>query len=160
MCLMDSFVWNCRGGGNRWTVRVAQNLCQKHNPGLVFLCETRQTEERMKSMCARIGLKGFAAVGSDGRSGGIALFWHESLLVEVLGKGSRYIDVCVKDGQNADPWRATFVYGEPRVENRHLMWELLGQLKNVSTHPWVVTGDFNEAMWQHEHCSQRARPEG
>ena len=32
----------------------------------------------------RLGLKGFCGVGSDGMSGGLALYWHESYVVEIL----------------------------------------------------------------------------
>ena len=60
---------------------------------------------------------------------------------------------------DAQQWRITLVYGEPRVENRHLMWEKLQNLKNVSELPWLVVGDFNEALWDFEHLSATPRPE-
>ncbi|KAG2602314.1 hypothetical protein PVAP13_5KG672007 [Panicum virgatum] len=47
-----------------------------------------------------------------------------------------------------------FVYGEPRVEDRHKLWEILQQLKTRCSDPWVVIGDFNETMWQYEHFSE------
>jgi len=53
----------------------------------------------------------------------------------------------------------TFVYGEPRVEDRHLMWELMQRIKHKSCDPWVVLGDFNEAIWQFEHFSATKRGE-
>jgi hypothetical protein len=33
------------------------------------------------------------------------------------------------------------------VESRHLMWETLHRLRSLSNLPWMVVGDFNEAMW-------------
>jgi hypothetical protein len=59
--------------------------------------------------------------------------------------------VSIWDDPNSAPWQATFVYGEPRVEDRHLLWEIMQRLKTRSSEPWVVIGDFNETMWQHEH---------
>lgn len=53
----------------------------------------------------------------------------------------------------------TFVYGEPRVENMHIMWDHLTRLRGVSEDPWLVCGDFNETMWQHEHMSRAMRSE-
>ena len=89
---------------------------------LVFLCETRQKEDKMRRLRGRLGLKGFTSVDSNGLSGGLALFWHESLIIDILDKDDRYIDVAVRLHADAEQWRVTFVYGEPRVENRLLMW--------------------------------------
>lgn len=53
----------------------------------------------------------------------------------------------------------TCVYGEPRVENRHLMWSKLLNLKGTNDLPWLVVGDFNEALWGFEHMSATPRGE-
>jgi endonuclease/exonuclease/phosphatase family metal-dependent hydrolase len=37
------------------------------------------------------------------------------------------------------------------------MWTKLRQLKNKSSEPWLMMGDFNEAMWQEEHFSRTKR---
>jgi endonuclease/exonuclease/phosphatase family metal-dependent hydrolase len=52
-----------------------------------------------------------------------------------------------------DALRATFVYGEPRSENRHRMWD------QEVLQPWMVCGDFNEAAWQFEHFSESRHTE-
>jgi hypothetical protein len=98
-------------------------------------------------------LRGFCGVSSDGLSGGLALFWDESIQVTVLESTARFIDVIVVDPTEGLSWRTTFIYGEPRVENRHLMWESLIELRAQSQQPWLDCGDYNEAMWQHEHFS-------
>ena len=91
-------------------------------------------------------MKNCLAIDSDGFSGGIALFWDEYINVSLLSQGERYIDVLVVENPDRVPWRATFVYGEPRVENRRDMWERLCSLCDEWTGPWMVIGDFNEAM--------------
>jgi len=73
--------------------------------------------------------------------------------------GEHYIDGSIYDDPSADPWRVTFVYGEPRVEGRHKLWEIMQRLKNRSSEPWLVVGDFNETMWQYEHFSKTKRGE-
>jgi hypothetical protein len=48
-----------------------------------------------------------------------------------------------------------------RVESTihyHIRVELCA-LKDTSTLPWFAVGDFNEALWQHEHLSICPRPE-
>jgi hypothetical protein len=60
------------------------------------------------------------ALDSDGRSGGLALFWHESVEVNLIEKNFCYIDVSTRLS-SSNPWfRITFVYGEPRTENHGL----------------------------------------
>jgi hypothetical protein len=50
------------------------------------------------------------------------------------------------------------VYGEPKTQNRHVMWELLKRIKTASKAPWMLIGNFNEAMSSFEHFSVRRRP--
>ena len=156
---MNLLSWNCRGGGNSRTVREVATIYQSHSPTLVFLCETRQKADKLKRIRARLGLKGFCGVDSNGMSGGLALYWHESYDVQILDKKERYIDALVRIHPDAEQWRVTCVYGEPRVENRPAMWSALQNLKTVIDRPWLVVGDFNEAMWNFEHMSATPRPE-
>jgi exonuclease III len=89
----------------------------------------------------------------------LALFWHESVDVSLIEKHQRYIDVHVKENAEAVRMRITFVYGEPRTDQRHVMWELMRHLHGRSSEPWLAIGDFNEAMWGFEHFSACPRPE-
>ena len=86
---MNVLSWNCREGGNTRTVRELATICQSHSPSMVFLCETRQRADKMKKMRGRIGLKGYAGVDSNGMSGGLALYWHESYEVEIVDNTTR-----------------------------------------------------------------------
>lgn len=74
------------------------------------------------------------------------MYWDEAINVTLLAQCERYIDVLVTDDEGTRPWRATFVYDEPRVENRPDMWECMHTLCSEWLGPWVVLGDFNEAM--------------
>jgi hypothetical protein len=48
-----------------------------------------------------------------GHSGGLVLFWHESLEVILLGMNQHLIDIQVKDANSSSWYRISFVYGEP-----------------------------------------------
>ncbi|XBJ16282.1 hypothetical protein VPH35_007949 [Triticum aestivum] len=113
-------LWNyvcTRGGEGGCAVCEVLALSKANNPKLVFLCETRQALDKVEKLRWRLGVKGFHAVSSDERSGGLTLFSDESLLVTVLDACNMYIDVNILDGGSGISWRGTFVYGEPRVEN-------------------------------------------
>jgi hypothetical protein len=56
-------------------------------------------------------------------------------------------------------WRSTFVYGEPKAQDRHEMWTLIPRIKLDVEEPWLMVGDFNETMWQHKHISATRRNE-
>jgi hypothetical protein len=92
-------------------------------------------------------------------SGGLALFWHESVYVDIQDANARHIDAFIRISPDDPLFHVTFVYGEPRVEHRHRMWTDLALLKASSELPWVVVGDFNEALWQYEHFSITPRAE-
>jgi hypothetical protein len=39
------------------------------------------------------------------------------------------------------------------------MWDLLKRIKPLHNLPWLMMGDFNEAIWQSEHFSETRRSE-
>jgi hypothetical protein len=124
---------------------------------MVFLMKTHRSAQRAMKLKWRLNLKHSVGVDSAGQGGGIVLFWHESLEEALLGMNPHFIDIKVKDASLNSWYRITFVYGEPRMESRHLMWETLRRLRIVSNLPWLVLGDFNETMWGFEHFSAHQR---
>ena len=46
-----------------------------------------------------------------GKSEGLALFWKEGILVEVLDSNQSHIDTVVKGGVSSDWWHFTRFYG-------------------------------------------------
>jgi hypothetical protein len=89
----------------------------------------------------------------------LVLYWQEGITVDLLSFSKRHIDVHISGGPYDRMWRCTFVYGEPKAGDHHHMWSLLQHLKPKSSEPWIMLGDFNEAMWQEEHFSLSRRPE-
>lgn len=78
----------------------------------IFLCETRQLKVGMKRYQSRLGLSGLKAVDSNGFSGGLPLYWHESVHLDVKDMNERYIDAYVSGAVCEPHWRLTCVYGE------------------------------------------------
>jgi hypothetical protein len=132
---------------------------QTYRPSLVFICETRQSREKVENLRFRIGMKECFHVKGDGKGGGIVLYWSDEINVELQSFSKRHIDVHVSGGPFEHKWRGTFVYGEPKPCDRHKMWTTMRSLKPKSDLPWLMMGDFNEVMWQEEHFSRTRRSE-
>lgn len=60
-------------------------------------------------------------VRSDGKSGGLILYWKKEAAVSLKFKTDNFIDVYVGNDPD-DMWRFTGMYGEPRWEDKHLTW--------------------------------------
>lgn len=122
---MSTLCWNCRGVGNPQTVRDLCALIRAHHPKMVFLSETGQSEYRMRNLRWRLGFRQCFVVESRNNGGGIALYFDESISVQLQSYSERHIDVLIKENRNDPVWRSTFVYVEPRLENRHRRWTTL-----------------------------------
>ncbi|KAG2598477.1 hypothetical protein PVAP13_5KG367307, partial [Panicum virgatum] len=146
---MNLLCWNCRGVWRSRTVQELVRLVRTHNPKIVFLSETRQSDERVKNLRWRL----------EGTGGGLALFWDDNVVVDLQSLGEHHIDVLIRADVNSTQWRGTFIYGEARVQDRPRMWDLIRQLKSQMNYPWIMVGDFNEVMWSFEHFSNTNRRE-
>ena len=91
---------------------------QTYKPYLVFICETRQSTERVENLRFRIGTKECYHVKGDGKGGGLALYWTEDVTVNLLSYSKHHIDVHVSGGPYDHMWRGTFIYGEPKACDR------------------------------------------
>ena len=64
----------------------------------------------MRRIRNRLGLKGFCGVDSDGLSGGLAVYWHENCVVEIVDKDEHHIDALVRLQEGASQWRITCLW--------------------------------------------------
>ena len=148
--------WNCRGLGQPRTVQELVCLSKTHQPNVIFLSETRKNKDYVEYLRFRLGMKNVFTVSAQGKGGGLAVFWDDLYTLELNKFGKHFIDMYISSG-NGTKWRSTFVYGEPKAHQRYVMWELLHRLRPLGVGPWFMVGDFNEAMWQHEHLSHTQR---
>ena len=101
---------NCQGLGNAPTVRSLLNLQRRYSPEVLFLSETHLDD--YPAECLRRKLKmDFKIVNpSDGRSGGVILFWKKEIVIQQLFLAPKYIDVRVVESVGK-VWRLTGIYG-------------------------------------------------
>ncbi|XP_050290338.1 uncharacterized protein LOC126728582 [Quercus robur] len=156
---MSAICWNCRGLGNPRTVGTLQKLVLEEDPTLVFLMETKFNVEEMVEIKRKLERSQGLVVPSVRRSGGLALLWKESLLVDVQTFSPRHIDVIVTEDAGKMKWRFTGFYGNPETHKREESWSLLVSLSTRCDLPWVCMGDFNEICHRGEKTGGGERPE-
>ncbi|XP_023890148.2 uncharacterized protein LOC112002224 [Quercus suber] len=155
---MITLSWNCRGLGNRRTVRALEKVVSSQDPSLIFLMETKMCVSEMDGIKETIDRPGGLVVPSKGRSGGLALLWKRDIRVEVQTFSENHIDAIIVPGRGSPRWRLTGFYGNPETSKREESWSLLTRLANGNSLPWLCIGDFNELMQGDEKEGGSTRP--
>jgi hypothetical protein len=149
---------NCRGSRKVATVQELGLLIKTWKSALVFLMETRLSEERIGALMKSLGFPNGEVVAANGLSGGLALFWRRDIIVSLQSKSRSHIDVILSCANlKVRQWRFTGFYGEPRREMRKNNWYLMRFLHAQLDLPWLCAGDFNEVMSAEEHMGLNVR---
>lgn len=90
-------------------------------------------------------------------AGGLALFWKQSIEVEIINETHQFIDTRIK--AKGRYFFSTFLYGEPDRSRRVEVWDHL-QNHVARPEPWFITGDFNDIIHGDEKEGGPPRPEG
>ncbi|XP_023871998.2 uncharacterized protein LOC111984613 [Quercus suber] len=155
---MSALVWNCRGLGNRRTVRALEKVVSSEDPILIFLMETKLVVTEFDSIKEGLKRSQGLVVPSIRRSGGLVLLWKKELSVSVQSYSESHIDAIVNQNDGSQKWRFTGFYGNPDTSRREESWVLLKRLSSNNSLPWVCAGDFNELMHSGEKEGGRSRP--
>ncbi|KAL5580419.1 hypothetical protein UlMin_012861 [Ulmus minor] len=155
---MSYIIWNARGLGNPKAIHNLHRLIADEDPSLLFLCETKLVSGQCRNFKYTFGFEGCFVQDCIGRKGGLILLWKDPLKVEIKSCSAGHIDAIID--HNLRTWRFTGFYGSPTVEGRVASWQLLqrlGSLPELCHLPWLVGGDFNEVLYDHEKKGGRPR---
>uniref|UniRef100_A0A7N2KPM2 DUF4283 domain-containing protein n=1 Tax=Quercus lobata TaxID=97700 RepID=A0A7N2KPM2_QUELO len=155
---MNSLAWNCRGLGNRRTVRALEKVVTSEDPILIFLIKTKLVMSEMEEIKAGLKRIQGLVVPSKGRSSGLALLWKQELKVAVQTYSNSHIDAVISPNDSTQDWRFTGFYGNPETSKREELWLLLKRLASTNTLPWFYIGEFNELMNSRENEGGSTHP--
>ena len=140
------------------TVRALLGLQERLKPDVLFLSEAHLNKSRAEILQRRLKFDEMLVSESDGRSGGLVLFWNKELKVTSKELSPNFIDIRI-DEHGAAGWRLTGLYGEPSGDRKHLTWQYLRSLHAAVDLPWVMVGDFNEILYSDEKEGENIRPQ-
>ncbi|CAM8916564.1 unnamed protein product [Rhodiola kirilowii] len=138
---MKALVWNCRGIGSPAAVRALKEVIRSSKAVIVGLIETKCGKRRCEIIRVQLGFECCFVVPARGRSGGLALFWKNTMDVSIISYSCFHIDFLLN---HKGPAHVTLFYGNPKPSLRHKSWELIRRLRRINNMPWCVVGDFNE----------------
>ena len=151
--------WNCCGLGNPMTVHIILGIRKSVFPDVFFLMEMKNTSHNVLQLLHDLDYSThhLEPPHSQG-AGGLALFWKNSVKVEIISSCQHYIDTKIKaKGQS---FFSTFLYGKPDWTKRVAVWFQLQELASSRDSPWILTSDFNDIIHSSEKVEGPPRPEG
>lgn len=115
---MKTLSWNCRGLGNRATVRALRKILQSEKPNIVFLMETKLKSVKVAELnsknwrfsgCFSVDCSGF----DRARRGGLCVMWQNPFDLTLSSYSEHHISFWVSSHHSANRWFFTGVYGWP-----------------------------------------------
>ena len=125
-------------------------------PSILCLVETQLSKSRVEGLRFTLGFDFSFGVSSSGRSGGICIFWKNSLDISIKNFSQYHVDAWVKEPQK-DQWRLSCFYGEANRSLWYKTWDMMTRLRGESTSPWLCIGDFNEILRKEEQVGPNER---
>ena len=146
-------IWNSRGTGSKSFPSLIREMKSYHKLDFLAIVETRadmlQSERRIKSL----GFHEFSFTAAEGFSGGIWCLWDVSIAkVEVLEKHHQFIHLKIMNSQR-ECWFLTVIYASPSQVKRRTLWSEMYRIKEATSGPWLLGGDFNATLLDQERKS-------
>ncbi|KAH0705648.1 hypothetical protein KY289_010724 [Solanum tuberosum] len=140
-------MWNTRGVNNDNFKRNFKNLIQNYNPCMVALLETKMVNHQ--GMLNEFGFDDFWETAAHGRSGGIILLWHTSIItITRKNQTSQELHAMMQVCPLNLPCYFSIIYASTIYSKRMSLWNNLKDIANSYAGPWLIASDFNEILSQ------------
>ncbi|PNX98658.1 ribonuclease H, partial [Trifolium pratense] len=155
--LMIILSWNCRGLSTPNAIPNLRRLAQKHRPDVLFLSETLSTSQQLERIRVLLKYDSCLSIDVEGRSGGLAVLWNDKSKCKIINYSRNFINLEVDNSQKG-VWRMTCYYGLPERGRRRQAWDMLRELRDMSSLPWCIIGDFNDLLSQEDKLGSHPHP--
>lgn len=147
MVLHEFFHLELQGKG---FLSLVKDLKKEYQSSFVFLLETHSSGDKARKLVKKTGFSGNFIVDAAWQSGGIWCLWDLALWkVEVLTSSNQFVHMQVT-WKGTLSWLITVVYASTSYVKRQELWDEMASLASSIVDPWVVLGDFNSILAEHE----------
>lgn len=147
---MTTLSWNCRGLAAAATLSELCDICRVHQLTILFLMETRANKDRIERVRRRLKFANSFVVEARGLSGGLCLLWDKKVHIQILESSMNFIHTIISSKGDPSDFECSFIYGNPRFQQRRNLWTRILRLNYDRNRLWVCLGDFNEILAAHE----------
>ncbi|XP_039130894.1 uncharacterized protein LOC120267295 [Dioscorea cayenensis subsp. rotundata] len=113
--------------------------------------ETRANADRLARFCRKVSKHwDWAAILSDGFSGGIIVLWHKSVgVVTPVSVSKRALHIIITNN-SSKTFLISVIYNSSRFRKQCFLWNELSKLSALHI-PWLILGGFNSILHRFEH---------
>uniref|UniRef100_A0A803NW68 Pectinesterase inhibitor domain-containing protein n=1 Tax=Cannabis sativa TaxID=3483 RepID=A0A803NW68_CANSA len=144
-----------QGLGSPSAKKALRALVTREDPDVLFLMETKLSGSRMNGVWRNLGFGGASVVEAVGSAGGTCLCWKAGLDVQVMSENVGVTNAVFSNILNGPVWHCLFFYGPPSRAARREFWEERTLEVLALNHPWLLMGDLNTILGQHDKVGGR-----
>nr|POE77003.1 hypothetical protein CFP56_57529 [Quercus suber] len=118
--------------------------------------KTRISSAKAKDISLNLGFDSVCRSDANGFSGGIWILWNsDEITLDILSVTDQaihaFVQVCTSNPNSV--WLFSAIYANPNLSTRIHLWEDLASFASCHFVPWLLAGDFNDILNDHENFS-------
>lgn len=110
---------------------------------VLCLQETKCNEASIRVIALFLNFSHFCCVETNGRSGGLGMFWNDPLRFDVIDVSHHWIHGTLSSCYSK--CLITCIYGPPKRHKRFKLWDFVESIGNPQI-PWLLIRDFNQVL--------------